>query len=202
MRAHHFPEELLQDATDETVVVYFQYIIQQQLEYLEVDDGITELPELPDGDLNNIFMADLFAILPDKAEDRVFCDSIGVNYDYEQLHMVTWFSSQVTRGGGHYSRFQPNFSSRVTYNRLLNASSLLWIGTVLGIDRESLRKAAAETAKKRTGAAAGGIVRRYAPFDEVVAHAVRMRQQMLDEYEQALAEEEASSTPTSESADE
>ena len=32
--------------------------------------------------------------------DRVFCKSIGVNYDFEQLHMCCWFSSQITNGGG------------------------------------------------------------------------------------------------------
>ena len=60
----------------------------------------------------------------------------------ERDHMATWFSSQVGLGGGEYSRRRPNYSARVTYNRLLSAPGLIWISEALDIDPIRSQRAA------------------------------------------------------------
>lgn len=140
-----------------------------------------EMPEPPKDDINNLYLARLFSVLNlgRESEDtreciahnkelEAFCDSIGVRYHYEQLHMCCWFAGQITHGAGHYSRDVVNYSARITYNRLLNPYSLLWIGAAMGADREKLQAAAKEMASVKENAAKCDIVRRYVPFDTIL----------------------------------
>ncbi len=123
-------------------------------------------------EIDNLYLARVFScadVFSDEAENIAFCDSIGVKYNHEQLHMCCWFAGQITNGAGHYTRSEANYSARTTYNRLLEPRSLLWIATVMGVDKNELRAAAAEMKDKKANAAKCGIVRKHAPFDTILA---------------------------------
>jgi hypothetical protein len=86
----------------------------------------------------------------------------------QKEHVLTWFASQVTRGGGAYSRQTPNTSARTTYNRLMNPAMILWIAEALGEDTEVVQeageKALAVPSRSRAGAA-----RKVLPWSRIVA---------------------------------
>ena len=139
------------------------------------EGGPEEVPDMPEGDLDNLAMATVFANLPPQPEIADYLKEIGVNYDYDHLHMVTWFSAQMTHGNTPgYTRREHNFSAKVTYNRLLNPYSLMWIAAALGEEPDVVRKAAAEAAKVKTYAEKCGIVRRAVPFERIYELALRM----------------------------
>ncbi len=92
-------------------------------------------------DFHNRDMAMLFAHIPYDADIAKYLRTVDVFWEYEQLHMVTWFSGQLTLGKGYYSRKKPNHSAKITYQRLLNPYSLLWIAAALGEDREAVIRA-------------------------------------------------------------
>ena len=114
-------------------IKYFQYLEKKEH---------AQLPPIPVGqvDIPNTEMAAVFAHLEQDEEQRAFLEGSRIRWDYEQLHMVTWFASQLSLGSGLYSRSRPNHSARVTYERLLNPYSLLWIATALGEDRELIQE--------------------------------------------------------------
>lgn len=168
VKNHHYPEEKYPEAVDGLVVRYCEYRIQGQLDIAKRENYQGELPALGENDLDTVDMAYLFARIPYIKEDDEFCESIGVTYDYDQLHMSVWFSAQVTMKKGPYSRSVPNHSARTTYNRLLNPYSLLWICTILGEDKELLRKAAEEMETKGSPASKCAVIRKYVPFDRVL----------------------------------
>ena len=115
-------------------IKYFQYLEKKEH---------AELPPIPVGqvDIPNTEMAALFAHLEQDEEQKAFLEGSRIRWDYEQLHMVTWFSGQLSLGEGLYSRSRPNHSARVTYERLLNPWSLLWIDAALGEDRDLILQA-------------------------------------------------------------
>ena len=163
-----YPASLLDEEAKAFVVSFFnQHIDEYQFQWEEEHQG-EEMPDAAADDISNLYLARLFSVIPYKAKDEAFCESIGVRYHYEQLHMCVWFSSQITRGSGPYSRDEINYSARTTYNRLLNPSSLLWIGVVMGADKASLTAAAEELKGKRTNAARCGAVRKHVPFDTIL----------------------------------
>ncbi len=108
---------------------YFMY--REQVEHC----GIPPVPVGPE-DFHNTILASVFARLPDQPEVAAWLERISVSWTYDQLHMVTWFAGQLSLGSGKYSRSRPNHSARVTYERLLNPYSLLWIAAALGEDRD------------------------------------------------------------------
>lgn len=170
-----FPAEEKDKMVDGFVISFFNQNIDEHLMEWEDAHRGQEYPAEThtEDDIDNIYLSRVFSalsVISDITADRAFCDSIGVRYDYEQLHMCCWFSSQVTNGGGKYSREVVNYSARTTYNRLLNPYSLLWIGVVLGADKEELKAAAKEMKEVRTFAAKCGIVRRHVPFDTIRKH--------------------------------
>jgi len=91
-------------------------------------------------DFHNTEMAAVFAHMKEDPDTVKFLAELDVCWTYEQLHMVSWFSGQLSLGSGDYSRSRPNHSARVTYGRLLNPYSLVWIAAVLGEDRELIRQ--------------------------------------------------------------
>ena len=115
-------------------IKYFQYLEEKEH---------ASLPPIPVGqvDIPNTEMAALFAHLEQDEEQKAFLEGSRIRWDYEQLHMVTWFSGQLSLGEGLYSRSRPNHSARVTYERLLNPWSLLWIAAALGEDRDLILQA-------------------------------------------------------------
>ena len=86
---------------------------------------------------------------------------------YDQLHMVTWFSGQLSLGNGKYSRSRPNHSAKVTYERLLNPFSLLWIAAALGEDKDLVIRTGYEIKDYLTYRAKCGVVRRAIPWKRI-----------------------------------
>lgn len=66
----------------------------------------------------------------------------GVWYSSQREHMVGWFRSQSTLGGGNSTRSTPNRSAKTAYNRLLSPGGLIWIGDTLGADPVLVQSAA------------------------------------------------------------
>ncbi len=128
-------------------------------------------PSSTEDDIDVVYLARVFscAEMHGKGDDRIFCESIGVNYDFEQLHMCCWFSSQITNGDGQYSRADANTSARTTYNHLRNPRSLLWIALIMGVDRNTLSAAVEEMRDKKTDAAKCSVVRKHVPFCSIYA---------------------------------
>lgn len=88
-------------------------------------------------------------------------------YSSERQHMCAWFRGQRTKGGGAYTRDTHNRSAKRTYNRLLNATSVLWIAEALGVDEDLLRNAAAEALSEVDYRRRPAIVRRHVPWDTI-----------------------------------
>ena len=127
------------------------------------------LPAVPAGkaDLDNTEMAAVFARLAEAEDLSSFLEEMRIDWKYEQLHMVTWFASQLSLGEGIYCRTRPNHSARVTYERLLNPRSLLWIAAALGEDRDLLRDAFRVAAERRDCRDKAVILRNRIPFSRI-----------------------------------
>ncbi|MBR4576304.1 MAG: hypothetical protein IKO25_03800 [Clostridia bacterium] len=127
------------------------------------------LPAVPAGeaDLDNTEMAAVFARLAEEEDLSSFLEEMRIDWKYEQLHMVTWFASQLSLGEGIYCRTRPNHSARVTYERLLNPRSLLWIAAALGEDRDLLRDAFRVAAERRDCRDKAVILRNRIPFSRI-----------------------------------
>lgn len=167
-----YPQANLEEALNGFIVSFFsQNIDECQFQWEDEHPGM-EMPEPAEDDIDALYLARCFAVIhefTDKAADVAFCESIGVQYHYEQLHMCCWFAGQVTHGFGKYTRSEPNFSARNTYNHLMNPWSLLWIGVVLGADRDALKAAAGEMAGRKANSAKCAVMRRHVPFDAILA---------------------------------
>ena len=175
-----FPAEKLDEALDAFIVSFFNQCIDESQYRWENAHPDEEYPQdaVTSDDIDNLYFARILSCMRSgdgPEDDAAFCESIGVRYHYEQLHMCCWFSGQITNGAGQYSRDEINYSARTCYNRLLNPYSLLWIAVVMGADREEIKKAAEEMKDKKTNAAKCGTVRKHVPFDVVWA-ALRSRQ--------------------------
>lgn len=168
LKLHHYPEEQLSETARITFVHYMEDSIEEQIALGKEECTDWQEPELPESDAHVIPFAEVLAHIPYTPDDIASCESIGVTYDYEQLHMVRWFASQMTLGQGAYGRANPNPSARATYNRLRYANSLLWICSVLGVERNLIRQAAEEAGDKRQGARPCGIIRQLIPFDDLL----------------------------------
>ena len=127
-------------------------------------------------DLDNCEMARIFAFLPAQKDVARYLIDLSVVYNYDHLHMITWFSSQITLGTGKYSRKRANRSARKTYNCLLNPWSLLWIVAALREDPEKVRAAAREMEDYKSFSAKCGVVRRAIPFDRIYELALQMKE--------------------------
>lgn len=92
-------------------------------------------------------------------------------YRSEQEHMMSWFSAQNTKGGGAYTRGVPNRSAKRTYNRLMNATSVLWIAEAVGADQASVQAALDEMKQESDYRRCPAIVRRHIPW-EVIARLI------------------------------
>ena len=171
-QSQNYDQEKLERASEEFIVSFFNQNIDDRQFDWEKDHPAEEynFPTETKDDIDNLYFARILAATidySDVAADKAFCESIGVRYDYEQLHMCCWFSGQITHGAGNYSRGEANYSARTTYNRLLNPDSLLWIGVVMGADRDELKAAAEEIRAAKNNQTRCGIVRRHIPFDTI-----------------------------------
>jgi hypothetical protein len=91
------PKEKLEEALDAFIFSFFnQCIDERQFEWENNHPGEEYLrPADTVDDIDNLYLARVFSCVPqfsDLAEDIAFCDSIGVRYHYEQLHMCVWFA--------------------------------------------------------------------------------------------------------------
>lgn len=128
-----------------------------------------QYPAIPVGenDFHNTELAAVFAHMAFQPEVSGWLKTINVSWTYDQLHMVTWFSGQLSLGSGNYSRSRPNHSARTTYERLLNPFSLLWIAAALGEDRDLVIRTAEEMKEYATWRARCGVVRRAIPWKRI-----------------------------------
>jgi hypothetical protein len=79
--------------------------------------GVSRDPDIEA--IDNYTMAMIFANLPPQPEIAAYLKEINVTYDYDHLHMVTWFSAQMKHGKGNYSRTEHNYSAKTTYSDVL-----------------------------------------------------------------------------------
>ena len=128
-----------------------------------------ELPAIEPGvnDFHNTEMAAVFAHLPPQPETAKWLQTVDVTWTYDRLHMVTWFSGQLSLGSGDYSRSRPNHSAKTTYERLLNPYSLLWIAAALGEDKDLVIRTAEEIKGYETYRAKCGVIRRAIPWKRI-----------------------------------
>ena len=128
-----------------------------------------QYPAIPVGenDFHNTELAAVFAHMAFQPEVSGWLKTINVSWTYDQLHMVTWFSGQLSLGSGNYSRSCPNHSAKKTYERLLNPFSLLWIAAALGEDRDLVIRTAEEMKEYATWRARCGVVRRAIPWKRI-----------------------------------
>ena len=128
-----------------------------------------EFPPVEPGeeDFHNAQMAAIFAHLPYQPEIAGWLQTIDVSWTYDQLHMVTWFSGQLSLGSGKYSRSRPNHSAKTTYERLLNPYSLMWIAAALGEDKDLVIRTGKEIKEYATYRAKCGVVRRAIPWKQI-----------------------------------
>lgn len=129
-------------------------------------------------DLHNVELAMLFAHLPEQPDVARYLRAIDVSWEYDQLHMVTWFSGQLSLGEGNYSRSRPNHSAKKTYERLLNPYSLLWIAAALGEEPDVVRRAAYEMRDYASFSAKCGVVRRAVPWKRIYELAINTRNRL------------------------
>lgn len=123
--------------------------------------------EVGQNDFHNTEMAAVFAHLPPQPETAAWLQIIDVSWTYDQLHMVTWFSGQLSLGSGKYSRSRPNHSAKVTYERLVNPYSLLWIAAALGVEQDIVVNACREMDGYVSWRAKCGVVRRAIPWKRI-----------------------------------
>lgn len=138
-----------------------------------------ELPAIEAGeeDFGNTEMAAVFAHMAFQPLMADWLKTISVTWTYDQLHMVTWFSGQLSLGSGKYSRSRPNHSARKTYERLLNPYSLLWIAAALGEDKDLVIRTSVEMAGYVSWRAKCGAVRRAIPWKRIYELALPLVEQ-------------------------
>lgn len=101
-------------------------------------------------------------------------DSPDKSGNDEQEHMIAWFESNETVGGGPYSRKTPNRSAKTCYNRLCNAASLLWIAEAIGIPGDTVQRAFDAASSADDYRTACGRIRSAIPWDEILSCANRL----------------------------
>ena len=149
---------------------------------VSVDEGgPEEMPDLPEGDIDNLRMADIFRDLLPQPEVAGYLSGIDVNYAYEQFNMVFRFSDQLTHGSRYGFQRKHNFSARKTYNSLMEPRSLLWIAAALGEDPEVVKRAAEEEKTAKTKAEKSKIIRGVIPFERIYELALLMEVEEEDD---------------------
>ena len=147
-------------------------------EWLEEQEH-AELPPIEPGenDFHNTEMAALFAHLPPQPDVAAWLQTIDISWTYDRLHMVTWFSGQLSLGSGKYSRSRPNHSAKTTYERLLNPYSLLWIAAALGENKDLIIRTAEKIKAYETYRAKCGVIRGAIPWKRIHELALRRMEQ-------------------------
>ena len=181
---YHLPQEMREEAVYIMLVSFFSGRI-DLFESIAKEEGVDDIPDMGEDDDDNPDMAKLFGSVRKNRQTEAWLKDLGVVWDYEQLHMVTWFASQITLGEGHYSRKEPNFSAKSTYNRLMEPSSLLWIAAVMEEDPEVVKAAHAEMQLAKTNQEKCKIIRKAIPFKRILD----LSDKVLDELERILEEQ-------------
>lgn len=150
-----------------------------------------KLPPIEPGenDFKNTEMAAVFAHLPPQPDIAAWLQTIDISWTYDRLHMVTWFSGQLSLGSGNYSRSRPNHSAKTTYERLLNPYSLLWIAAALGEDKDLVIRTGNEVKGYATYRAKCGVIRRAIPWKRIYELALPLVEKEIQERQKLLSEE-------------
>ena len=121
-------------------------------------------------DLDISVFFDVFSILEPFPEAVLKFDKWGSPYKSQKAHVLDWFASQDTTGGGTYTRQKGTRSARTCYNRLLNPGMLIWMAAVLGADECEIERAtqAAIEAEKINYRKRCTAFREVFPFDEIL----------------------------------
>lgn len=182
LKKYDYTDDMIPPAVHSMFQHYLQDWITEIHQKSVNEGGPEEIPELPDGDIDNQRMAYILADLPPQPEVAHYLAEMNINYFYEHLHMVTWFSDQMTQGIRYGFKRKHNFSAKKTYNHLMNPSSLLWIAAALGEDPEIVKKAAAEAKTMKTDPEKCKVVRMAVPFERIYELALHMEEEgMLDD---------------------
>ena len=170
-------EDLLKGKTESDIRLHvlrrrmYVRFMEGRINYFRYAEKLENSPASPvpvgEEDFRNTELAAVFAHLPAQKETERWLELIDVSWTYDQLHMVTWFSGQLSLGSGKYSRSRPNHSARVTYERLLNPYSLLWIAAALGENPEVVTKAGYEMLHYTSWRAKCGVIRRAVPWKRI-----------------------------------
>lgn len=99
-------------------------------------------------------------------------------YTSQREHMCGWFRAQTTTGSGSYTRKEPNYSARTTYQRLASAPAMIWIAEALGVDADVIERAAAEVEEEPEPRSHCGIIRQHIPWEVIADKAAEMMDEM------------------------
>jgi len=121
-------------------------------------------------DMDISAFCDVFSVLEPFPEAVQKLDKWGSPYKSQKAHVLDWFATQDTTGGGAYTRQKGNRSARTCYNRLLNPGMLIWMAAVLGADEREIEQAtrAAIEAEKNNYRKRCTAFREVFPFDEIL----------------------------------
>ncbi len=163
--------------------------LEGRIRFFEFLEQLEQCPEKPvsvgAADIHNAELAEVFAHLSAGRGEKEFLAELGVRWDYEQLHTITWFAGQLSVGQGKSSRSRPNHSARVTYQQLLNPYSLLWIAAGLGEDPEVIRQAAALAEQRETYKEKSIVIRNMIPFKRIYDLALPLLEKEAETVESA-----------------
>ncbi len=173
-----YPVSNLETAVKSFITAFLSQFIDDNLAIWRFEHPDMQYPTPEEGDIDNLFLSRFFAVRPTDPQNVEFLESIGVEYDREQLKMCCIFSEQITFEVGDDLRDRANYSARITYNELEDPDSLIWIGCVMGVERDLLKKAAGARDTQMDAHAICDAIRKLIPFDRI-----------LGSYEGMLAED-------------
>ena len=93
----------------------------------------------------------------------------------QREHMADWFDSQVTLGSGGFTRGEPNYSARKTYNKLQHTEGYIWMAEALGVDPAIVREAADKALELPRRQRWAFVRKNYLPWSLIAEHAKSRR---------------------------
>lgn len=99
--------------------------------------------------------------------ERQNYQTVGTWWNSQKEHMLSWFKNQMTTGHGQYTRKTPNYSSKLTYSRLLSAPALMWMAEALGEDPILLAFVADEASAEKDHRRKCALIRKHIPWQRI-----------------------------------
>lgn len=91
----------------------------------------------------------------------------------QREHMVAWFSAQMTKGEGQFTRETPNHSARTTYNRLQCPEAIVWMAEAVGVSEDKLVATVDAALFEPDHRRRSGIVRKHLPWSLIAEHVLK-----------------------------